>query len=57
MSLLEPKERGIQRALIQVKEALRHLENPLGESEPMLRSHRRERPQYHQIERALQYFF
>ena len=55
-SLLQPKERGIQRALIQVEEALRHLEDPLGESEPVLRSHRGERPQHHQIERALQYF-
>ena len=55
-SLLQPEERGIERALIQLEEAFRHLEDPLGESEPVLRSHRVERPQHHEIEGALQYF-
>jgi len=55
-SLLQPEERRIQRALIQVEKAFRHLEDPLGESETVLRSHRVERPQHHEIEGALQYF-
>ena len=55
MSLLQPQERGVQRALLLGEETLRRFEDPLGESEPVLRSRRRERPQRHQIERAVRY--
>src|SRR4249920_1726073 len=43
-SLLQPEERRIQRALIQVEDAFRHLEDPLREAESVLRSHCGERP-------------
>src|SRR4030095_16836077 len=49
-SLLQPKERGIEHALIQVEDALGHLEDPRSESEPVLRPDRSERPQQREIE-------
>ena len=55
--LFQPEKRRIERALIQIEEALRYLEDALGQPEPMLRPHRVQRPQHHEIQCALQHFF
>src|SRR6185295_15713056 len=54
--VLEAKEGWIQRALIQVEQALRHLLDPFRQAKPVLRTHRVQRPEHHEIERALEYF-
>jgi hypothetical protein len=56
-AVLEPKEGGIERALIQVEKTLRHLKDSLGQSKPVLGTQDVQRPQHHEIERALQDFF
>src|SRR5450756_2590240 len=53
-ALLQAQERGIQRPLVEIEGAAGDLLNALGQPEPVLRPHGFERPQHHQIERALE---
>src|SRR6185436_4751554 len=51
--LLEPDQRGIQRALIEEKRMLGHLLEPRRQSIRVLRPHRRQRAKDDEIQRAL----
>ena len=52
-ALFQSQERRIKRPLIEIERAAGNLLDAFREAEAVLRSHAFERPQYHQIERAL----
>src|SRR5215204_2194419 len=54
-ALLEPHQTGIQRAHVETQRSARHLLEPRCDRVPVLRAHRVQGLQYHQVERTLQH--
>jgi len=54
-AVLQPQQRRVQRPLVQVQHAAGDLLNPLRQPETVLRPHGGQRPQHHQVQRALEY--